>query len=113
MIWQILPHELIGQYSIRIPTTIKRWTLQRATSSLDLLRLSLGQKDFATAQLLIVDERLLSWTEAQQCSSEPVEANKAPKYSHSEVIESDVPVLNQLISLAVSSNTAVVRHPDN
>lgn len=83
----------IGQYSVRSPTTIERLILLRVNSSLDLFRFTLAQKDLVTAQLLVVNQRFLSWSEGQQSSNEQQEANGAPTRSHSAVIATKVPVL--------------------
>ena len=50
----------------------------RASSSLDLLRSTLGQKELAVAQKLIVDQRLISAHEVHWSSARTLDANGDP-----------------------------------
>lgn len=84
---------LIGQCPARTPTTIERWNLLRMKSYLYRFSYTLGQKDLSTAQLLVVDRRLLCCSKAQQSSSKPQEANGSSMRSHFSVIDTEEPAL--------------------
>lgn len=53
----------IGQRPVRTSTIAARWTLLKASSWEDFLRSTLGLKDFAVAQILVVDQRLTTLRE--------------------------------------------------
>lgn len=73
----------------------------------DLLRYTLGQKVFAVAQELVVDQRLLNAHEFQWSSSRTQDGNGATTRSHSDVSGKRVPN-----GFAVASDSAVTKHPN-